>query len=194
MSEEKGREREIEVVAEGQIKKKGLVSKFLDIFIEEDLNVVVGNVVQEVVIPGAKEVIGNAAKDTIDMMLHGSTDVARSSRSGGKRYEDIFASRTRRASDGNVINKKKQRYSFDDVILTRKQAKDVLKEIKEDAETYSVISVADLYEAEGVGEESVHTDENWGWDEDLVDQFYPKRIGYDRYIIKTPKPINIKNM
>ena len=187
-------ERNVKTVAHGTRRKKSTASRLADVFVEEDIEVVKQNVLQDVIIPGIKEIIANTATDTINMVLFGDTRVVTSRSSKGHTpYGSAYSNHNNRSTTTKDKNHRRRRggYTCDDVIVeSRGEAEEVLDSMFDLMDTYDgIVSVADLYDLAGM--DSTHTDNNWGWDD--LSGVSIKRLSRDEYLIKMPKPIQINN-
>lgn len=185
-------EKKVEKIVTGnaKVRKKSGARKFTDVFISEDAANVKSYVVMDVIIPAIKDVLSNVVKDSIDMILFGTTRPSgrRSSSSNSSyisynRYSDKkderrYESRYTPAS----------RYSFEDIVLEHKgDAEDVLDRMRELLDVYEAVSVADLYDLVGMSRD--HTDNNYGWTNLRNARTIRVRDGY---MLELPKVTSIK--
>lgn len=183
-------ERRVEKVVSGKAKvKKNEIRKFTDIFIAEDINVVKEYIVNDLIIPSAKNLLGDILHNTVDMLFFGKSSGTRA-RSGGRRadvghvsyrsyYDDKREDRRERSTYSS-------RFSYDDITFDYKQDADaVLEQMKDIIDTYDLVRVLDLYDLAGVGP-APHTANNFGWTN--LSRAYVDRTR-DGYIIKLPKAV-----
>lgn len=159
-------------VVEGDVirRKKPLSKRVQEMFFGGDSRSVVEYVIQEVMLPAARDMIADAISQGVERMIFGET------RSPGRRA----ASRPSAFGGGNnsvpynrysssrpeprqpLSRTSRARHEFDEIILpTRAAAEDVLDNMYNILSRYEAVSVKDLYELTGV--EFHHTDEKWGW-------------------------------
>lgn len=178
-------EKKIEKVIKGEVvvKKKSLSAKIKETFVEADFKSVFGYVVNEVLIPAAREMIVTASTKGVERMIYGDRGPrrgsgygpTRSSYGGSPLRTDYRSASTRPPSQIGA-----QRYPRagrnDYFIETREEAMDVLQMMHDILEMYDEVSVADYNAMLDIP--SVHTDEKWGW-KNLVDSHVrPTRDGY----------------
>lgn len=162
-------------VVEGRVvrRKKPLGKRFSEIFFGGDTKGVVEYIVNDVLIPAAKDTITDAVSQGIERMIFGE------SRSGGRRpssRQGAFGggsssiNYSRYATSGRrdettrppMSRRARGSHDFDEIILaSRAEADDVIEQLFDVLEKYDQVSVKDLYEL--VGENYHHTDEKWGW-------------------------------
>ena len=189
-------DKNIKAVAKGTRRRKSTALRLADVFVEEDLEVVKQNVMQDVIIPGIKEIIANTLTDTINMVLFGDTKRSTSSKNNRTPYGSAYTNRTKRSSSSKITVTGERRsrgrgYTCDDVIVeSRGEAEEIIDSMFELMDTYDgVASVADLYDLAAM--DTKHTDNNWGWDD--LSGVSIKRLARNEYLIKMPKPIQINS-
>jgi hypothetical protein len=158
-----------EVVATGKVRKKGLGSRFKEaMFGGEDIKTVIENVVFEVMIPAAKDMMADAFMETINRKL-GSNVGRRVSRSvaahSGPIAYNRFAQTTVRESTTRPpigVRARRGNYEVEEILFdTRSQAASTLDEMRARLNRYGAVSVMDFYDM--VGQTGNHVDEKWGW-------------------------------
>lgn len=167
-------EKKIERVVTGEVvrRKKPLGRRFGEVFGGGDAQGVATYVVQDVLLPAAKDMIADAVSQGIEKMLFGEARVGRSSRSplnrkngnGYVSYNKIVGggSTIRREEPRAISQRSRANHSFDEIILdSRAEAQGVLDQLFTLIDDYEVATVADLYEM--VGQTGSFTDERWGW-------------------------------
>lgn len=165
-------------------KKRGMMDRFVTAFIGPDgVQDVAGYVQHEIVMPAVKNIIADAIKGGVDGMLYGRDGVGRSSSSRGATSYGHNQRTNYSARSSYARNARQDRYAGgpqDDVqgtsyrrerrprfnsetfiIENRDEASYVLNELRNNAEDFGFVSVADFYEL--IGEPSEFTDNNWGW-------------------------------
>lgn len=164
-------------------KQKSGLTKFADVFIAQDFYKVKSYIMNDVLIPTAKEAI----LDTVSMILGverrgaGSKKPSPARTSYGRYYE-------REHEQGVPYNRVKARYVIDDFeVDDRGEAEYVLHELRSDIAEYGQVSVAVYYELIGVT--GTHTDRNYGWDDLRTARIIPTR---DAFVIRMPSPISLK--
>ena len=182
-------EKRAEKVVSGQVKvKKNEIRKFTDIFVQEDMNVVKEYVINDLIIPYTKNLIGDIFHNTVDMVLFGSSG-GRRSRSGRKSdvghvsYRSYYDEQRNERSRQSTYN---SRFSYDDISFEyRQDAEAVLEQMKDIIDTYDLVRVLDLYDLAGYGP-APHTANNYGWTN--LSRAYVDHTR-DGYIIKLPKAV-----
>lgn len=184
-------EKKTEKVVTGKVKtKKNEIRKFTDIFVAEDINVVKDFIFNDLIVPTAKNLIGDIIKNTVDMMLYGRSS-GRSS--GSSRRADVGHVSYRSYYDDKRDDRRDRgrstynsRFDYDDIIFdNRVDADAVLEQMKDIIDTYDLVRVLDLYDLAGVGP-APHTANNFGWTN--LSRAYVDRVR-DGYIIKLPKAV-----
>ena len=174
----------------GKLRKKSEMRKFADSFIAEDANNVGSYIMKEVLIPSAKKLISDIAKNAIDMFLYGDTDNSSSRRRNSKvSYREYYDDRERSSRDDRG-SRYRQRvgFEYEDVILdTRGEVEIVFDKLQGTIDRYGFARVADLYEFSGIPNDN-YTLNDYGWTS-LRNARY-KRIR-DGYLIIMPKAIPI---
>ena len=190
-SEEKPK---IEKVVEGTVvqRKKGLGAKFREAFMVEDSGSVLVYIVQDVLVPAAKNTILEVFSQGLERSLYGETRRHAAGRpGGGGGYTAYHRAREPYSAGGRELSRQaRATHDFRDVILqTRADADEVIDGLRELADRFNVASVQDLYDLVGVTGE--YTDNKWGWyAEDLRRAgVRPVRGGY-LLELSRPDPIN----
>lgn len=165
-------------------KKKSGASKFVDVFISEDVHNVKSYFLNDVVVPMLKKGIMGA----LDMILNGgsvgySDRRAAESKVSYRRYYDDPRD-TKRASSGSSG---RSRFDYDEIIFpTRVDAEAILRGMDEALAEYKVVTVADLYDMAGLSQP--FTSNKFGWTSIQSAEVVRVRDGYDYgYVIKLPK-------
>ena len=182
-------DKKVEKVIKGtaKVKKKSELGKFKDIFISDDAKNVKQYVFLDVLVPAIKKAVSDIVTDGISMILYGETGHGKKSSTASRvSYRSYYDDRRddRRYSE----NRTRTGYSYDDIILdSRGEAEEVLSRMDELIDTYSMVSVADLYDLIGVT--GNYTDNKYGWTNIRNAEVVRVREGY---LLKLPKalPIN----
>lgn len=198
-------EKEIKRVTVGEVsrRKTPLGKRFLETFGGGDAQGVLNYVVQDVLLPAAKDMVSEAFTQGVDRMLFGESR-ARSRpgsnlRAGGG---SSYTSYNRFAGGGNPNNRRDREredprrdisqrgratHSFDEIILdSRAEADATLAELFTIIEDYDVVTVADLYAMVGITE--AFTDSKWGWTDLRGSRVVRLKNGY---LLDLPKPESI---
>lgn len=182
---------EVKKVIEGNVvqRKKGLGAKFREAFMVEDSGSVLVYIVQEVLVPAAKNTILEVFSQGLERSLYGETRRHAPSRPGGG-YTAYHRARETYSPAGRELSRHaRATHDFRDIILqSRGDAEEVIDGLRELADRFNVASVQDLYDLVGVTGE--YTDNKWGWyAEDLRRAgVRPVRGGY---LLELPRPDTI---
>lgn len=178
--------KKLEPVAQGKTKKKSGARKITDVFISEDVNNVKSYIVEDVLIPSIKDAIAEVITNGVNMMLFGETKrSSKSSNSSRVSYRSYYDRKDDRRPA--TTSRARAGYDFDDIVLdTRGEAEEVLDRLTEVLDTYTIATVADLYDLVGIT--CAYTDNKYGWtnlrNADVV------RVR-DGYMLKLPKAVPI---
>ena len=184
-AKEKPKKEKIKPVVSGKVKKnkKSFGEKVVDNFINEDVDDVKGYLVSDVVVPTIKKTI----LDVIKMFFYGRT----SGPGNGSEivpYNRMSGGRTYIMGSSNIKPKRISHKSFNDIWFeNRGDIERVVDNLNAIIETYSVVSVADLFELSG--QDTVFTDNRFGWTDISGMQIVNKDGGY---VLKMtpPRPID----
>lgn len=192
----------VEKVVTGRVirKKRGLGTKFAQLFIGGDAQNVWQYIAMDVMVPAAKDMVSDAVSQGIERMLFGESFRGSSRRRGGSSggrgpgYTDYNrmsspSRHTRERESGRSISRHaRANHDFDEIVLaTRIEAETVLERMDDLIDRYGVCSVSDMYDL--VDLTGDFTDEKWGWT-DLRDSGV--RRDRDGYVIKLPPTEPIK--
>lgn len=180
-------EKKIIKAAKGVIKKKGLVSKIMDIFVTENLDNVSDSIMHDVVIPYIKKIISESITNGIDMMLYGEDFSGKSKKTSSANSYHNYYDRKKTSVSGSV--KRSMPHNYEDVIFSsRSEAEDVLHKLDDLIDIYETATVADFYELAGVS--GNYTDNKYGWTDIRNANVIRTRDG--GFMIKLPKalPLN----
>lgn len=171
--EDKKEPKKVEKIITGESvrRKKPLGRRFKETFVGgDDAGSVWGYVVNDVLVPAAKDMLSDAVSQGVERMLFGDI------RSRSNRFRSSsgapHTSYNRFSSPNTVIRREDPRremsrrarstHDFDEIVLaTRREAEDVIQGLYELVTQFDAATVADLYEL--VGQSSNFTDAKWGW-------------------------------
>lgn len=185
--EDKGEKPKVQKVIQGEVvqRKKPLGRKILDTFKGGDDMHSIGNfILQEVIVPAAKQMITDAVSQGVDRAMYGEVRRPRGS-SGGPRVNYSGFSRSASSPVGRageadgprMSHRARATHDFDEVVLgTRGEAEEVLDSLTELVRDYDVATVSDLYDLVGIN--ANFTDEKWGWTDLRGSAIRPVRGGY----------------
>lgn len=186
-------EKKVEKVVVGKVtrRKKPLGRKFSETFVNDDAQSVWIFVLNDVVVPAAKDLVADAVSQGIERMLFGETrGRSRGATVAGAAYTSYnrISSQAKAASQRRDISPKaRANHDFDEIILdTRAEAQEVLDSLFTLISEYDVATVADMYEM--VGQTGTFTDEKWGW-VDMRGASVTRIKG--GYLLNLPRPVFI---
>lgn len=186
--EEASSERRVQKVVSGTVKtRENKGRKLTDVFISEDAANVKSYVVMDVIVPAFKKLVFDIFTDGIEMILYGSTGGRKSKTSGGKvSYRSYYDDKRDRRDDRPTT---KSRFDYDDIIYpNRRDAEAVFSQMLEILDSYQLVSVLDMYDLAGMGNEAPYTANRFGWTN--LRNAEVKRVR-DGYIIDLPKAMAI---
>lgn len=174
-------------------RKKPLYRKFLDAFRPEDNQGFVEYTLLEVIVPGIKDNMADAATSAIEHAL--GVDAPRRSRrrgSGGggyTSYNRMGSARPRERRDRDDDRRPSRRETSpaeprEIIIETRVEADEVIDSLIELISKYEVATLRDLLSL--VGEPHNYTDEDWGWTDLRGARIHRVREGY---LLDLPRPV-----
>ena len=185
-------------IVQGTIKKKkrSLVKRVGEEFLEDDGQSVGNYILYDVLIPAAKDLISDMMNSSLEMFFWGSTRpsnrrVSTKGRPGttGSRvnYGGLSTGLTRDARQERTISRGgRSRHDFDEIIIeTRGEAEEVLAHLVDLTIDYNQATVADLYGAVGIS--SNFTDDRYGWTD--LRGVTPVRARGGGYILNLPRAI-----
>lgn len=177
-------------------RKRGVGSKFAEMFKGDDVSNVGSYVLKDIVVPAVKAMLSEAVSGGVDRLLFGSTGTRTRPTSGTPNrmssytnYNRVSTNPAGRAgeADSPRVMSNRARSSNDVIeilIPTRGEAEIVLEAMTDAISQYEVVSVSDYYDL--VGYTGQFTDQKWGW-LTLVGSNI-QRVGRDGFIINLPKP------
>lgn len=195
--EEKHEEIKLDKVVTGNVtvKKRGFFKRFKKSMVSEDAENVGGYVIQDIIIPTVKDLIFDAARGALEMILWGNTS-GRRGRKGNVPYNSLNEKSTYQYNGRtNVSSREEKRsrrnYNYFDisemVFDRRSDAEDVLYQLRMVLEEYPSVSVANFYDVLDMS--APYTAENYGWT-DLKDADVRKCKGGYYLDVPDPRVIN----
>lgn len=181
---EMGEKKEIKKVTHGvaKVKKKSGLTKFTDIFIQDDIENVKSFIVTDVLIPTGKKLISDIVNSILYPGGGGNRNNSPASKVHYTSYNSISSNSTPRNSNGP-----RRTYDYNDLVFpTRADAEVVLMGMDEILNQYTVVSVADFYDLAGAT--GSYTDNKYGWSD--IRSAHIERVR-DGYIIKLPRAMPI---
>lgn len=174
--------KKIEKVITGSVttKKKSGLNKVFRNLVSEDARDIKTYLMRDIVVPTVKKTIS----DTVDMILFGGSkkSSSRIPRVSYRSYYDEPRTRDVREATPTVG------YSYDDIVLSsRGDAEEVLSQMNDLIDTYSIVSVGDLYDL--VGMTGNYTDNRYGWTNLRTAEVVRTRDGW---MLKLPRACPIK--
>lgn len=192
-------EKKIEQVTTGTVirRKPSLSKRFTNLFIAGDADSVMKYVLTEVLLPGARDMVADAATQYVERMIFGES--RSTSRRPGSRgvsagtpgyisYNRFANKPSHEAPRAGISAKSRATHNFDEIVLdTRHEAEAVIDGLFNLISKYEQATVADLYEL--VGETGHFTDSAWGWTDIRGSDVQRIRTGY---LLRVPEPISLK--
>lgn len=181
--------------------KRSIGTRLKDMFIEDGGDFA-DQLVKEVVIPKAKEIVLTVIdqtqlgiKQVVEQALFGQIRTHNRPTNYGTgrpvNYNGMSASIIRpRADTGSHIRRMRRSNVPDDVVVSSlEEGEMILEELDAKIDAMRHCTVADLYELAGI--EPTGTDDSWGWTN--LDRARVRLIGPSRYLIVVPRPQSIDN-
>lgn len=194
-------EKKLESVVTNEVhtRKKSLFKRFTDVFIGGDSRSVVHYVLNDVLLPQAKDMITEAASQGFERLIYGESRPSGRRGSGAHSVRGGPTNYTRYAVRGNnplgragspdrgaVASPRTQ--NVDDILLaTRVEADTVMDRLYDLLKEYEVVSVADLYSL--VGLTGSYVDQKWGWLDLHGSQVRRVRDGY---VLDLPRTVSLE--
>lgn len=168
-------------------RKKSLGKRITETFLGDTLRNVVSYIVEDVLIPAAKNTFADMVHGGTERMIFGE-DGNRNSHNRRDRGHSYVSYDSRFKSNDRVDHSRNRaRHIMDDIILkTRTEAEDVRDQLLDIIEEYGIVSVADFYKLVDI--DANYTDTKYGWENLSRANVVPVRGGY---LINLPKPILI---
>lgn len=183
-------------------RKKPLGRKIAEMFAPEDIGGVGDFVITDVILPGIKNTIFNAAIEGLQRVFFGDvaprvrgTGVSQGSTVNyGAYYRPSSVASTpsspsyRNEPERNMSNKARANHDFNEIVLeTKSESEMVLTQLGDLIDVYGQASVADLYDMLGISHN--YTDEKWGWTD--ISTSVARRIR-EGYLLDLPRPEQIR--
>lgn len=174
------KEKKIDKIVNGKVKKKSEARKLANIFISEDAGNVGSYIFTEILVPAIKKAISDVFTNGIDMLLYGE------SRSKKKNQTSVsYKNYYERDNRDERYSERKRPYNYDEIVIdNRGEAEEVLARMDELIDVYGTVSVADFYEL--VGASGSYTDNKYGWTNIRDARVVRTRDGY---IVKLPRAV-----
>lgn len=145
-------------------RKKTWLERLKGHFVGDDMDSVSSYVIQDVLIPAAKNTISDLITGSIDMIFYGEKGVSTRGRShrGSRTGSYVSYNKPSRGISRHKPTRARVAHEFDDITFpTKGDAEDVLGYLVDLTIDEGFASVADFYRAIGMTGE--YTDENYGW-------------------------------
>jgi hypothetical protein len=177
-----------------EMRKKSIWKRFTGVFIGGDSRTVMHYILNDVLLPQAKDMITEAASQGFEKMIYGDARPGRRPGvrpgSGPTNYSRSYASRGNNPLGRAGVSESRRpepvgarRQELDDILLaTRVEADTVLDRLYDLLKEYELVSVSDLYSILGLS--ASYVDNKWGWT-DLTGSNV-RRV-HDGYILELPK-------
>ena len=165
------KEKKLQKVVKGNVvkQKKSLTKRIVSSMVGEDVSSVSQYIIQDVIVPAAKNTIADMVTGGIEMLLFGEIKGSKTKRRGGQSYVSYNSyygrddRRDPRSSSHKRAPRSRTSHIFDDIVLeTRGEAEEVVSLLVELTDTYGMATVADLYDLVGITSE--FTDTKYGWE------------------------------
>jgi hypothetical protein len=185
-----------EPIVTGKVRKRSHMSRFKEaMFGEENLKTVMENVVYEVMIPAAKDLIVDSLMETVSRKFGTNTGrrIARSvaAHSGPTAYNRFSQTTIResgRTAVPGIARARRGTYEVEEILFdSRPQAASVLEEMRARIARYGACSVMDYYDL--VGQTGNHVDEKWGWVN--LSSVGVGSVGREGYMISLPDAVSL---
>lgn len=172
------------VVKSGNVKtrKPNEASKFAKMFFSDDAGSTKDFVIEEVLVPKAKDLITSILKAIVDTVFYG-----RNGYSGGGKSRAESVSYRSYYDQPKSSKTYKSTPMFEEIIFSNPQeASEVCARMEEIIATYKIATYGDLYDLVGI--KAPYTSENYGWTD-----FKSAKVvrTSDGYIIKTPQAMPV---
>jgi len=176
----------VKAIVTGRVtrKKQPLGKKFKESFFNTD-GVQIGDyILNDVLLPGAKQIVYDIVMNGLGLSLFGQTMSHTTKRHGGSSGLTNYRSASNKSPQQRTIsNRAKATHSFDDILIDDKfEAEGVLEMMAVLIDEYDQCTVADLYSMVSIT--STHADKKYGWTN--ISSAYVKR-DIQGYILILPK-------
>lgn len=185
--------RKVERVVSSEVKSrpKSVGRRLREALFGGDSKSAIGYAISEVVIPQTKDLIAEAGKQMLEMIIFGDAS-SRTRRPSGRTYGSRYTNYSNYAGRGRTSIREERptvsprSNSLDEIVFeTRLEAQKVLEQMYETLEEYDAVSVADLYTMLDWTSRSTHTDQKWGWESLQGSDIKITRGGYLLILPKT---------
>ena len=191
LSTETPKERRVEKVVTGKVTtKKNEGRKFADIFISEDAGNVKEFIIMDLLVPSIKNLFSSVIKESVDMLFFGRSggsgnrNGATSNKVSYRRYYD-----ERNNDFDHYGYRPKSRFEYEDIVFpSRGDAEVVRKHMLATIDRYGMVTVGDMYDMAGLGDQAPYTAHDYGWT--MLRNVEPRRAG-NGYILTLPKAMPI---
>lgn len=168
------------ISGKASIKKKSGVSKFVSLFVRDDVENVKDYVIKEVVIPTIQRLILDSITESASMIFGYDKNRKTSSSASYVSYESRFSESRNRRTEPRL----QKGFEYDSILFeSRGEAEEVLDTMCDMLEMYGIVSVSDLYDLAGL--DSPYTANRYGWTS--LRSAEPARTR-DGYILRLPRP------
>lgn len=192
----------VEQVVTGRVirRKKPLGKRIMSMFFSGDSDSVFGYLLKDVIVPALQNTITDVVTQGIEKAIFGTVRTPSQVRRPGaaptrisynryaspaepaRRTSASFESRRQTSVSRDIVT------SPGEIILEdRIDIENVIDNLDRRLQTYGVVTVADLLNL--VGQTSVHTDHNWGWND--ISDFGIRRVR-EGYLLMFPEPVDIR--
>lgn len=173
----------VEAVVKSKVtrRRKPLGKRIASTFINEESGNIGSYVLEDVIIPGAKNMIYDIVQNSLGIALFGSAHHrgSNSKRGGIFNYNSISKNKASGSAKSNrtISNRNRATHNFDEIVIDdRAEANYVLEQMDNLIERFDQVSVGDLYDLLGVT--SSFTDRNYGWTNISKAKVIRDRAGY----------------
>ncbi len=180
-------EKKVQKVVSGSVKtRENKGRKLTDIFVPGDVSTVKSHIFMDVFVPAAKDLLYKIIVDSVDMILFDGKG-SRSKSGGGKiSYRSYYDDKHDRRDDKTSV---RSRFDYDDIVYEyRADAEAVYSQMLEILDNYQLVSVLDMYDLAGRGNEAPYTANRFGWTNLRTAEIKRVRGGF---IIDLPKAMAI---
>lgn len=162
------------------VRKKSLLKKTYEAFIEEDIKEVKNYIIRDVVIPTIKNAIVNTIVGAVEMMFLGTTTSrsfvpSKPVNTQQTNYGKMFVS----GGKTSVPNQQAGRMDEEVIFETKAEALEALAEMQMALANEQDVTVASLYQAANTNCTAPYTWSSFGWSDHDLDNAYVKDVWYD---------------
>ena len=167
-------------------RKTPLSKKFSKAFFNEDVGSIGSYVLNDIILPGAKQIIYDIAMNSLGMSLFGQAMPKNIGRHGSSSGITNYSSRgsSSRGSSRTISSRDRSTHKFDDIVLDSKwDAEEVLSKMGWLLDEYGQVTVADMYDLLSISQ--THADRNYGWTN--LSSASVERIPQGGYVLVLPR-------